>query len=143
MINHKNTNDVERQVVLEQRFKKLLRQVKNDFGSDEYDIVTDYYKKQLYKNKTEITRSLYDEVYNSSPELKALSIVDNVTSMNGDFESVQSMLEDVYDMPNFLTAKTIKEANTLFLERYNTINDDGTRMIPFKITLNPKQRKKK
>ena len=143
LINHKNTNDVERQVVLEQRFKKLLRQVKNDFGSDEYDIVTDYYKKQLYKNKTEITRSLYDEVYNSSPELKALSIVDNVTSMNGDFESVQSMLEDVYDMPNFLTAKTIKEANTLFLERYNTINDDGTRMIPFKITLNPKQRKKK
>ena len=120
---------------MSKRFALLIENIRKDFGDDEVTRVSNYLQKQYGKNKNEISRSLYQSGYDKAPHIKAMLIVDNVQSMQASEKAMYNMLEDVYDLPNFLSKETIEEANILLEERYK----EG--YLKYKIKLNPKKRK--
>ena len=54
---------------------------------------------------------MYQSGYDKAPHIKAMLIVDNVEGMQASEKAIYNMLEDVYDLPNFLSKETIEEAN--------------------------------
>ena len=135
LINIKNEPDEDIRIDMSKRFALLIENIRKDFGDDEVTRVSNYLQKQYGKNKNEISRSLYQSGYDKAPHIKAMLIVDNVQSMQASEKAMYNMLEDVYDLPNFLSKETIEEANKLLEERYK----EG--YLKYKIKLNPKKRK--
>ena len=132
LINIKNEPDEDIQIDMSKRFALLIENIRKDFGDDEVTRVSNYLQKQYGKNKNEISRSLYQSVYDKAQmHIKAMLIVDNVQSMQASEKAMYNMLEDVYDLPK--SKETIEEANKLLEERYK----EG--LLKYRIKLNPKK----
>ena len=127
--------DKDRRINISKNFALYIESVRKDYGNDEVTRISNYLQRQYGKNKNEISRSLYQSGYDKAPHIRAMLIVDNVEGMQASEKAIYNMLEDVYDLPNFLSKETIEEANILLEERYK----EG--YLKYKIKLNPKKRK--